>query len=64
MSKQIHVAWPTLCKIELEDAQRKMERVLEMVCYPDEQNPVARAMRLAISSLEDAQEAIEWAYGK
>lgn len=65
MSKNIHVAWPILCKVELEDVISKLNVILKRVdnCIADE--PVlVMAVRSVISAGKRALVELDEAYGK
>lgn len=64
MSKQIHVAWPILCKVELEDAMSKLNHILEMVNHRGNKDVLVLAMESVISAGKKASEELEEAYGK
>jgi len=64
MPKKIHVAWPTLCKIELEDARNTLETILGRVSHRGDEDALVLAMKSAVSAGKEAQEALEQAYGK
>lgn len=69
-SKRIHVAWPVLCKTELEDVIGKLNAILKRVSYRGSDDVEARRLRLVlamesvISEGNKALEALEQAYGE
>ena len=64
MSKRIHVAWPILCRVELEDYMSKLNAILKMVDYRGNKDVLVLAMESVISAGEKALEELEEAYGK
>ena len=64
MSKEIHVAWPVLCKTELEDIMDKLNVILERINYRGEEDVLVMAMRSTIFAGEKALKTLEEAYGK
>lgn len=63
MAKKINVAWPVLCKIELDDAMCKLNSVLRRVNYPDDKSIVTIAIKSAISTLNLAMQELDDEYG-
>lgn len=64
MPKKIHVAWPVLCKIELENAKNALDAVLDSVSYLGGKDALVLAMKAAVSANKEAQKALEQAYGE
>lgn len=64
MLKKIHVAWPVLCKTELEDAMNKFDAILKRVNYRGDKDALVLAMKSVISAGKKTLEALEQAYGE
>lgn len=64
MSKEIHVAWPVLCKVELEDAIDKLNAIRGRLGFFKDDNALILAMDSAISTSKEALDALDQAYGK
>ncbi len=64
MSKKIHVAWPVLCKVELEDIIDKLNTIRDRFGFSKkDEGALISAMESAISASKEALEALEQTYG-
>lgn len=64
LSKTIHVAWPVLCKVELEDAISKLSVILGRINCRGSEDALVLAMESVISAGNEALKNLEQAYGE
>ncbi len=64
MAKTIHVAWPVLCKVELENIGETLSVIKGRINYRGNKDELVLAMEMVISAQKVAQKALEQAYGK
>lgn len=64
MAKKIHVAWPVLCKTELEDVMNKLDAILKRINYRGNKDILVLAMKSFVSAGKRASEELEQAYGE
>ncbi len=62
--KKIHVAWPTLCSVELEQCCTVLEVLLARLRYRGKEDDLVVVLTSAISAVKKAQEALDRAYGE
>jgi hypothetical protein len=62
--KKIHVAWPSVCSVELQQCCDILNAILGRLNHHGDRDALVVSLRAAISSAKEAQQALDEAYGK